>query len=125
MPKLGAWQGERDRLLAENAERASRKQLTLMRAFEALRGLGYEGGYNTVRRYARGWSRSRAAAPDAAFVPLSFAPGEALDLDSMDILNFVAPLHARTGRPIPEADTPKLLTLAGLVAYFYKTELAH
>lgn len=51
-------------------------------------------------------------------------PGEALDLDSMDILDFVAPLHERTGRPLPEADTPKLLTPAGLVAYFYKTELA-
>lgn len=43
---------------------------------------------------------------------------EALDLDSMDILNFIAALHERTGRPIPEADTPKLLTLDGVVAYF-------
>ena len=34
---------------------------------------------------------------------------EALDLDSMDILNFVAALHERTGRAIPEADTPRLL----------------
>lgn len=66
-----------------------------------------------------------AAAPDAACVPLSFAPSEALDLNSMDILNFVASLHERTGRPIPEADTPKLLTLPGLVAHFHKTELAH
>jgi hypothetical protein len=54
MPKLGAWQGELDRLLEENAGRASRERLTLMRVFEALRGLGYEGGYDTVRRYARG-----------------------------------------------------------------------
>jgi hypothetical protein len=43
-----------DRLLAENAGRASRERLTLMRLFEVLRGLGYEGGYDTVRRYARG-----------------------------------------------------------------------
>jgi len=42
---------------------------------------------------------------------------EALDLDSMDFLNFVIGLHERTGHPIPEADTPKLQTLAGLVAY--------
>ena len=81
MPKLGAWQGELDRLLDENAGRASRERLTLMRVFEALRGLGYEGGYDTVRRYARGWTRSRAAMPAAAFVPLSFAPGEAYQFD--------------------------------------------
>ena len=81
MPKLGAWQGDLDRLLEENAGRASRERLTLMRVFEALRGLGYEGGYDTVRRYARGWARSRASMPAAAFVPLSFAPGEAYQFD--------------------------------------------
>lgn len=59
-------------------------------------------------------------APEA---DLSGVPGdadlrEALDLDSMDVLNFVAALHERTGRPIPEADTLRLLTLDGVVAYF-------
>jgi acyl carrier protein len=59
-------------------------------------------------------------APEA---DLSTVPGnadlrEALDLDSMDILNFVAALHERTARAIPESDTPRLLTLDGLVAYF-------
>ncbi len=43
---------------------------------------------------------------------------DALDLDSMDVLNFVTGLHERTGRPIPEADYPQLLTLDGLAAYF-------
>jgi transposase len=81
MPKLGAWQAELDRLLEENAGRQSRERLTLMRLFEALRGLGYEGGYDTVRRYARGWSQSRTATAAAAFVPLSFAPGEAYQFD--------------------------------------------
>jgi len=81
MPKLGAWQGDLDRLLAENAGRASRERLTLMRVFEALRGLGYAGGYDTVRRYARGWAQSRASTPAAAFVPLSFSPGEAYQFD--------------------------------------------
>lgn len=81
MPKLGAWQAELDRLLEENAGRASRERLTLMRLFKALRGLGYAGGYDTVRRYARGWSQSRTATAAAAFVPLSFAPGEAYQFD--------------------------------------------
>ena len=40
-PKLGAWRGELDRLLEENAGRTSRERLTLVRVFEELRGLGY------------------------------------------------------------------------------------
>lgn len=55
---------------------------------------------------------------DLSKVPADADLREALDLDSMDFLNFVAALHERTGRAIPEADTPKLLTLEGLVAYF-------
>lgn len=42
---------------------------------------------------------------------------EALDLDSMDFLNFVIALSQKTGRKIPEADTPQLYTMKGLVAY--------
>ena len=42
---------------------------------------------------------------------------EALDLDSMDFLNFVIALGERTGRRIPEADTRRLFTMQGLLAY--------
>ena len=42
---------------------------------------------------------------------------EALDLDSMDFMNFIVALHERTGIDIPEADYPKLRTLDGLLAY--------
>lgn len=42
---------------------------------------------------------------------------EALDLDSMDFLNFVIGLGRRSGLDIPDADTPRLRTLRGLVAY--------
>ena len=42
---------------------------------------------------------------------------EALDLDSMDFLNFVIALGERTGRRIPEADTRRLFTLEGLLGY--------
>lgn len=42
----------------------------------------------------------------------------ALDLDSMDFLNMVVGLHERTGVDVPEADYPKLFTLAGIVDYF-------
>lgn len=41
----------------------------------------------------------------------------ALDLDSMDFMNFVIGLHQRTGIDIPEADVPRLFTLRGLCSY--------
>ena len=42
---------------------------------------------------------------------------DALDLDSMDFLNFVIGLSEVSGRSIPEADAPRLHTLRGVVAY--------
>ena len=80
-PKLGRWKVEIDRLLSGNVERAARERLTLIRIFEELRALGYDGGYDAVRRYARTWSRSHAGQTAAAYVPLSFAPGEAYQFD--------------------------------------------
>lgn len=41
----------------------------------------------------------------------------ALDLDSMDFLNFIIGLSQGSGVSIPEADYPRLFTLKGLVAY--------
>ncbi len=81
LPKLGQWRADLDRLLLTNAGKSSRERLTLMRVFEALRGLGYEGGYDAVRRYARTWQRERSASTADAYVPLSFAPGEAYQFD--------------------------------------------
>ena len=49
--------------------------------FEDLQAAGCEGGYDAVRRYARGWRREHAAVTATAFVPLVFAPGEAYQFD--------------------------------------------
>ncbi|MFL5283462.1 MAG: IS21 family transposase [Rhodopila sp.] len=80
-PKLGRWKSDFDRMLTENAAKPPRERLTLIRLFEDLRGLGYAGGYDAVRRYARSWQRAHASQTAAAFVPLSFAPGEAYQFD--------------------------------------------
>src|SRR5260370_26325887 len=81
LTKLGRWTTDLDELLARNETKAAREQLTLIRIFEELRGRGYEGGYDAVRRYARRWSKERGHSTAAAFVPLSFAPGEAYQFD--------------------------------------------
>ena len=81
MPRIGPWKDSRDRLLVENEAKLSRERLTLIRLFEQLRRLGYEGGYDAVRRYAPSWGRDRAATSSGAFVPMSFAPSEAYQFD--------------------------------------------
>ena len=80
-PKLGRWTTDLEQLLAANAVRTTREQLTLIRIFEELRGRGYDGGYDAVRRYARRWAKQHGQATAAAYVPLSFAPGEAYQFD--------------------------------------------
>src|SRR5689334_23186091 len=45
MPKLGAWREQLDGLLAGNEAKPARERLTLMRVFESLRDLGFDGGY--------------------------------------------------------------------------------
>jgi transposase len=80
-PKLGAWHDDLDRILLANEGKSARERLTLIRVFEELRGLGYEGSYDAVRRYAKKWRVERGAATAEAYVPLSFAPGEAYQFD--------------------------------------------
>ncbi len=81
LPKIGRWSDELDQLLAANEGKPPRERLTLIRIFEELRSRGYEGGYDAVRRYARKWTKERGQATAAAYVPLSFAPGEAYQFD--------------------------------------------
>jgi Transposase and inactivated derivatives len=81
MPKVGPWRDELDRLLEANEGKAGRDRLTLIRIFEALREVGYDGSYDAVRRYARAWQEGRGATTAQAYVPLSFAPGEAYQFD--------------------------------------------
>ena len=46
-PSSGAGSADLDRLLRLNTTKPARERLTLIRVFEELRGIGYEGGYDT------------------------------------------------------------------------------
>ncbi|TJW12882.1 MAG: IS21 family transposase [Mesorhizobium sp.] len=81
MPKIGPWQDQLDGFLNGNHGKAARERLTLIRIFEELRGLGYEGSYDAVRRYAKGWAKEQGSAAAEAYVPLFFAPGDAYQFD--------------------------------------------
>ena len=82
MPKLGPWVGELERRLEANEKKPRRDRLSLLRIHEDFAALGYGGGYDAVRRYARTWRRRwRLLSPSQGFVPLSFDPGEAYQFD--------------------------------------------
>ena len=79
--RVDPWRNQLDELLLVNEGKPKRERLTLIRIFEELRGIGYEGSYDAVRRYAKKWRAERGAAMAEAYVPLSFAPGEAYQFD--------------------------------------------
>jgi transposase len=81
LPRIDPWREQLDGMLLANEGKPGRERLTLMRVFEELRELGYEGGYDSVRRYAKTWRVARGAVTAQAYVPLSFAPGEAYQFD--------------------------------------------
>src|ERR1700704_4266888 len=81
LPRIDPWRAQLDELLLATEGKAARERLTLIRIFEELRGLGYEGSYDAVRRYAKKWRVEHGAATAEAYVPLSFAPGEAYQFD--------------------------------------------
>jgi len=81
LPRIGPWRERLDSLLQENESKAARERLTLVRLYEELRNLGYQGSYAAVRRYAIAWQEKRTSATASAFVPLTFAPGEAYQFD--------------------------------------------
>ena len=59
LPKIGPRQGELDQLLLTNVDKPAKERLTLIQVFEELRSVGFDGGYNVVRRYAGKWTRER------------------------------------------------------------------
>src|SRR5246127_5803257 len=81
LPRIDPWRDQLDGLLLENEGKPARERLTLIRIFEELRALGYEGSYDAIRRYAKRWRTERGAATAEAYVPLSFGPGEAYQFD--------------------------------------------
>ena len=80
-PKLGRWTEELERRLIANDRLSRRERLGLIRVFEELRAAGYEGGYDAVRRYDAARRRKQGTGSSDAFVPLTFAPGEAYQFD--------------------------------------------
>ena len=81
LPKIGPWVEHVDRFLLANEGKAARERLTLIRIYEEVRALGYDGSYDAVRRFAKTWAKTRGSVTADAYVPLCYAPGEAYQFD--------------------------------------------
>ena len=81
LPQLADHVTALEAMLAANTKVSRRERLTYQRMFEELRSGGYAGGYDAVRRYGQVWAVREGERTAAAFVPLSFAAGEAYQFD--------------------------------------------
>jgi len=82
-PRIDPWRAQLDAMLEKNAVVSARERLTLIRVFETLRELGYEGGYDAVRRYARSWARARSALTALRALAASFNSSQLLSPKSL------------------------------------------
>ena len=81
LPKLGPYEVSLLEYLVTDATMPRREQRTAAVLFEQLQRQGFEGGYDSVRRYVQKWKRSDEGKKVTAYIPQSFAPGEAFQFD--------------------------------------------
>lgn len=72
---------------------------------------------NEIDAVVRRQLNSVAPEADLAALDLDANLMEALDIDSMDFLNFVTAVHAELGVDVPESDYAQLRTLGGAGRY--------
>src|SRR5271163_4375880 len=80
-PRLGGWVEALTEVLEAEAKLAKRERRSTQRLFEELRWRGYDGAHDSVHRFVKSWREERARVPAHAYVPMSFAPGEAYQFD--------------------------------------------
>ncbi len=80
-PKLGAFVEQLTEWLKEDSNKPVRHRRSAQILFEQLQREGYDGGYDTLRRYVGTWQKEDGTALVKAFVPLEFDPGEAFQFD--------------------------------------------
>jgi transposase len=79
-PQLGPYLATLEAWLEAEEKLPAREQRTAQRMYEALRLEGYAGAVDAVRRHMREFERRRHPVA-TAFIPQSFAPGEAYQFD--------------------------------------------
>jgi transposase len=80
-PKLEPFKERLSKYLKEESAKPVKQRRSALLLFEQLQREGFDGGYDSVRRYVQNWRKSGAEREIKAFIPLSFAPGEAFQFD--------------------------------------------
>jgi transposase len=79
-PKLEPFKASLTGMLEEDARKPKKQRRSALLLFEQVQREGFAGGYDSVRRFVQRWKREEQE-PVKAYVPLSFAPGEAFQFD--------------------------------------------
>jgi transposase len=80
-PRLEPFKEQLAKYLTEDSTKPAKQQRSAQLLFEELQRAGFGGGYDSVRRYVQNWRKSTTEREIKAFIPLSFAPGEAFQFD--------------------------------------------
>jgi len=80
-PRLAPYQELLSEYLDADAIKLPREQRTAIVMFEELQRQGFEGGYDSVRRYVQKWHRDKGSRQITAYIPQTFDPGEAFQFD--------------------------------------------
>lgn len=81
LPKLALYQELLSGYLDADAIKSPKEQRTAIVLFEELQRQGFEGGYDSVRRYVQKWRNREEGRKVTAYIPQSFDPGEAFQFD--------------------------------------------
>jgi len=79
--KLGSFEERLLTLLDEDSCKPVRHRRSGQILFEQLQREGFEGGYDSVRRYVKNWKTRSGQGIVNAFIPLLFEPGDAFQFD--------------------------------------------
>lgn len=84
-PKLGAYKDKLEDLLIADSRLAKKERRSAKRYHDELIKCGYKGAYDSIQRFVKDWKfkNSKEGTSDA-FIPLSFASGEAYQFDWSD-----------------------------------------
>lgn len=80
-PKLGAFEAILKELLIAEEKLSKKDRSNGMKLFEQLQSKGYTGAYDSIQRYIKAFKHNSHSSLSKAFIPLSFAAGEAYQFD--------------------------------------------
>ncbi|UAW63440.1 hypothetical protein KMZ15_04885 [Mycoavidus sp. HKI] len=81
-PQLGAYEGQLEQWLEQEAKFPRSRRRTARRLFEGLQEVGYQGAYDSVQRFVKDWKlKAQGPRVTQVFVPLVFEPADACQFD--------------------------------------------